>query len=107
MSGEYELPEGLKPTGTGTILGLKMLRSIARVDVTATEVANFRMTGVKAYRANNYLQVIPDETGVSKGNVFQVYPKVVTGMWTVRYFLFLQRIGIIFPPGLLFRNLVA
>ena len=40
MSGEYELPEGLKPTGTGTILGLKMLRSIARVDVTATEVAN-------------------------------------------------------------------
>ena len=60
MSGEYELPEGLKPTGTGTILGLKMLRSIARVDVTATEVANFRMTGVKAYRANNYLQVIPD-----------------------------------------------
>ena len=62
MSGEYELPEGLKPTGTGTILGLKMLRSIARVDVTATEVANFRMTGVKAYRANNYLQVIPDET---------------------------------------------
>jgi hypothetical protein len=43
-----------------------MLRSIARVDVTATEVANFRMTGVKAYRANNYLQVIPDETGVSK-----------------------------------------
>lgn len=64
MSGEYELPEGLKPTGTGT--GLKMLRSIARVDVTATEVANFRMTGVKAYRANNYLQVIPDETGVSK-----------------------------------------
>ena len=66
MSGEYELPEGLKPTGTGTILGLKMLRSIARVDVTATEVANFRMTGVKAYRANNYLQVIPDETGVSK-----------------------------------------
>ena len=40
MSGEYELPEGLKPTGTGTILGLKMLRSIARVDVTATEVAS-------------------------------------------------------------------
>ena len=41
-------------------------QSIARVDVTATEVANLRMTGVKAYRANNYLQVIPDETGVSK-----------------------------------------
>ena len=58
------MPEGLKPTGTGTILGLKMLRSIARVDVTATEVANFRMTGVKAYRANNYLQVIPDETEI-------------------------------------------
>ena len=43
-----------------------MLRSIARVDVTATEVTNFTLTGVKAYRANNYLQVIPNETGVSR-----------------------------------------
>ena len=66
MYGEYELPRGLTTDKINTISGIKMLRSIARVDVTATEVTNFTLTGVKAYRANNYLQVIPNETGVSR-----------------------------------------
>lgn len=64
MYGEYELPGGLKATVINNITGIKMLRSIARVDVKATEVANFKLSGVKAYRANDHLQIIPDETGV-------------------------------------------
>lgn len=66
MYGEYELPQGLAVTGINTITGIKMLRAIARVDVEATEVSNFKLTGVKAYRANSYLQVIPNETGILK-----------------------------------------
>lgn len=66
MSGECELPEGLTATTINNISGIKMLRSIARVDVTATEVANFKLTGVKAYRANDYLQIIPKEPSVTK-----------------------------------------
>lgn len=64
MYGEYELPGGLEATVINNITGIKMLRSIARVDVKATEVANFKLSGVKAYRANDHLQIIPDETGV-------------------------------------------
>ena len=64
MYGEYELPGGLEATVINNITGIKMLRSIARVDVKATEVANFKLSGVKAYRANDHLQIIPNETGV-------------------------------------------
>ncbi|WP_456088614.1 hypothetical protein [Parabacteroides sp.] len=66
MYGEYEFPSGLPATGKQEITGIKMLRSIARVDVMATEVANFKLAGVKAYRANHSLQVIPDEAGNMK-----------------------------------------
>lgn len=66
MSGECELPEGLTATTINNISGIKMLRSIARVDVKATEVTNFKLTGVKAYRANDYLQIIPNEPSVTK-----------------------------------------
>ena len=75
-----------------------MLRSIARVDVTATEVTNFTLTGVKAYRANNYLQVIPNETGVSRVT-FQVCPQAA-GKWIAPSFLFLRRIRISFGQTL-------
>ncbi|WP_455674578.1 fimbrial protein [Phocaeicola sp.] len=64
MYGEYELTDGLSATAINNITGIKMLRAIARVDVKATEVTNFKLTGVKAYRANNRLQIIPNETGV-------------------------------------------
>lgn len=66
MYGEYKFPAGLSSTEMQEITGIKMLRSIARVDVVATEAANFKLAGVKAYRANNSLQVIPNETGSMK-----------------------------------------
>lgn len=66
MYGEYELPQGLIATEINTLTGIKMLRAIARVDVKATEVSNFKLTGVKAYRANSHLQIIPNETGILK-----------------------------------------
>ena len=66
MYGEYELPQGLVADEINTVTGIKMLRAITRVDVKATEVSNFKLTGVKAYRANSYLQVIPNETGILK-----------------------------------------
>lgn len=69
MYGECELPAGLSTTEINHISGIKMLRSIARVDVKASEVTNFKLTGVKAYRANNYLQIIPNETGAIKVTV--------------------------------------
>lgn len=66
MYGEYEFPAGLSSTEKQEITGIKMLRSIARVDVIATEAMNFRLAEVKAYRANSSLQVIPDEAGSVK-----------------------------------------
>lgn len=69
MYGEYKLPAGLSATGKQEITGIKMLRSIARVDVIATEVTNFRLAEVKAYRANNSLQVIPNEIGSMKATI--------------------------------------
>ena len=66
MYGEYELPQGLVATEINTITGIKMLRAITRIDVKATEVSNFKLTGVKAYRANSLIQIIPNETGILK-----------------------------------------
>ncbi|MBD9167416.1 MAG: DUF4906 domain-containing protein [Parabacteroides johnsonii] len=66
MYGVYKFPAGLSATQKQEITGIKMLRSIARVDVMATEVSNFKLAEVKAYRANNFLQVIPNEIGVMK-----------------------------------------
>lgn len=66
MYGVYKFPAGLSATPKQEITGIKMLRSIARVDVMATEVANFKLAEVKAYRANNFLQVIPNEIGGMK-----------------------------------------
>ncbi len=99
-----------------------MLRSIARVDVKATEVANFKLSGVKAYRANDHLQIIPDETGVvrvtlpsvpagSTGNVNSVlYPVSVENLNEFSAQLYLpeadspaRTIGLVRQPVLLWR----
>ena len=61
MYGECELPVGLSAGEINKISGIKMLRSVARVDVEVAEAVDFKLTGVKAYRANDHLQVIPDE----------------------------------------------
>lgn len=64
MYGEYVLTNGLSASQINSITGIKMLRAIARVDVNASTLTNFKLTGVKAYRANDHLQIIPNETGV-------------------------------------------
>lgn len=62
MSGSYDLPQGLNPAKINNITDIKMIRSVARVDVKATEVTNFKLTGVKAYRANSHIQITTNET---------------------------------------------
>jgi hypothetical protein len=43
------------------ITGIKMLRSIARADVTmADEVTNFELVSIQLFRANSGIQIIPD-----------------------------------------------
>lgn len=63
MHGEYSLPQGISTITVHNITEIKMTRALARIDVQATEVTNFKLTGVKAYRANNLIQVISNETG--------------------------------------------
>lgn len=66
MHGEYNLPQGISTITVHNITEIKMTRAVARIDVRATEVTNFKLTGVKAYRASNLLQVISNETGSSE-----------------------------------------
>lgn len=66
MSGSYDLPQGLDPAKINNITDIKMIRSVARVDVKATEVTNFKLTGVKAYRANSHMQITTNETGTGE-----------------------------------------
>lgn len=60
MFGECTLVSGLS-SATNTITNIKMLRAIARVDVTLGDgVDNFELKTIQAFRANNRIQVIPN-----------------------------------------------
>ncbi|MDH6305307.1 hypothetical protein M2459_002407 [Parabacteroides sp. PF5-5] len=60
MFGEYELPS-LDTFNNNEISGIKMLRSVARADIlVADDVTNFEMVSVQLYRANNKMQIIPN-----------------------------------------------
>lgn len=60
MSGEYNLPGGLSPNNMSSIKEVKMLRSVARVDVIRAETAaNFEIKSVQVYNAASKIQVIP------------------------------------------------
>ena len=70
MFGRYNLPS-LAADQVNVITSVKMLRSIARVDIDARQVGPgaddpekrlFRLVDVRAYRSNGSIQVIPVET---------------------------------------------
>ena len=65
MFGEYDLPSGLTAGQNNYITGIKVLRSIARIDVKAGEISNFKLTSIEAYRANSQIQVLHNETGLT------------------------------------------
>ncbi|MCC8174293.1 MAG: hypothetical protein LIO65_07980, partial [Odoribacter sp.] len=55
---------------TNTLNGIKMLRSIARVDVkTSLNTGEFELLEIKAYRINDKIQIIPDNIDENQGTV--------------------------------------
>lgn len=59
MFGEHDVTS-ISSSGNN-INGIKMLRSIARADVTmAEEVTNFEIVSIQLFRANSGIQIIPD-----------------------------------------------
>lgn len=65
MFADYSLPGGLNAGQVNNISGVKVLRSIARIDVQAGTVNNFRLTSVQAYRVNSQIQVLHEGTGLT------------------------------------------
>lgn len=65
MSGSYRLAGGLNADRVEEISGVKMLRAIARADVLVGTVPDFELTSVQAFRANNRIQMIPDQQVVT------------------------------------------
>lgn len=65
MFAEYEISGGLNAGQVNNITGLQALRSIARVDVQAGTVGNFRLASVQAFRANSRIQVMHEGTGLT------------------------------------------
>ncbi|MBD8347901.1 fimbrial protein [Dysgonomonas sp. HGC4] len=61
MWGEYLLPSGISSTLNNTITQLKVLRSIARIDVSTTKTpSDFTMTSIQAFRVNSQIQIAPN-----------------------------------------------
>lgn len=61
MFGHHTLPSGLNGDQVKNINGIKMLRAVARVDVLVGSVPEFELVSIQAYRANERIQVIPDQ----------------------------------------------
>lgn len=64
MFADYTLHSGLNAGQVNNITGIKALRAIARIDVKAGELNNFRLTSVRAYRANSQIQVMHEGSGL-------------------------------------------
>lgn len=61
MWGIYEFPSGLDATSDNTISNIRMLRSVARVDVIKSNVStNFELVSIQAFRVANTMQIIPN-----------------------------------------------
>lgn len=61
MWAEFIFDNGISSSLNDTLFGTKALRTLARVDVNASNVAsNFEMTNIQAYRVNNKIQLIPN-----------------------------------------------
>ncbi|WP_165042291.1 fimbrial protein [Dysgonomonas sp. ZJ709] len=62
MWGTYEFPSGLSATTENTINNIRMLRSVARVDVIVNSaVTNFELVSIQAFRVANNMQIIPND----------------------------------------------
>lgn len=62
MFGEYTFESGLSTGKVNSVSGVKLLRGIARVDVIKAEsLSNFTLQSVQLFRANNRIQLIPEE----------------------------------------------
>lgn len=77
MFAEYEINGGLDGGQVNNITGLQALRSIARVDVQAGTVNNFRLASVQVFRANSLIQVMHEGTGLTM--TAPVVPATSTG----------------------------
>lgn len=58
---EYLLPSGISSSLNNNIVQLKILRAIARVDISVADVeSSFSMTSIQAFRVNSQFQVTPN-----------------------------------------------
>lgn len=58
---EYLLPSGISSSLNNNIIPLKILRAIARVDVSAVDAeSSFEMTSVQGFRVNSQFQIVPN-----------------------------------------------
>ncbi len=58
---EYLLPSGISSSLNNNIVQLKILRAIARVDISVADVeSSFSMTSIQAFRVNSQLQITPN-----------------------------------------------
>ncbi|MCP9610927.1 fimbrial protein [Coprobacter tertius] len=64
MYGEYTLSNGLSGGTLNNIGTVKMLRAIARIDIQAGEVTNFKLSSLQAYRTTNKIQFIPNQNTI-------------------------------------------
>lgn len=61
MWASYDFPSGIDATNDNTISNIRMLRSVARVDVIASNVStNFELVSIQAFRVANNMQLIPN-----------------------------------------------
>ncbi|PXV58389.1 uncharacterized protein (TIGR02145 family) [Dysgonomonas alginatilytica] len=60
MWGSYLFPTGISSTTENNINNIRMLRSVARVDVIASTIPNFQMVSIQAFRVSDNMQIIPD-----------------------------------------------
>lgn len=65
MYGEYTLAAGIAGGQGHSIDGIQMVRTVARIDVQASETENFTLTSIQAFRAQNQIQLIPDESNTT------------------------------------------
>lgn len=62
MFGEYLLPDGINASAPPVNISVRILRSIARADViNQDETGNFILETVQIFRANDRMQLMPDE----------------------------------------------
>lgn len=76
MWGSYVFPTGISATTENNINNIRMLRSVARVDVIAAALPNFELVSIQAFRVSDNMQLIPDNPTTTPG---VTDPSVPTG----------------------------